>query len=344
MQSNVVLRFSAIAMIAFGILDASNATADKPAANRTAGGANAAPQTALPIAQGIYIADYSGSCAKATEVLAYDGSTIGYIQQALPGNRMNSPRDASFDAHPIRRTGAAARGSKEFQADLVGFTRIWFADDFLSDAGYPTEARGIKPTADGAFVMREGSMSARQMEYSDTTYRKCSFSQLSPAMQATVRRYRPLLATGAQPATPGNAALGKPANSAIAARIPLAVGYYAYVEGTFSTCAKPVGNPWYFDGTRFWEDTDFTDPKHQFSPEALKWEMVGANRFRITYRSRDEDGRWEPKNSVNEYVITGPQSFTYVGWVGGQMNANEKRQLCAASQLPAKARWFKGAR
>lgn len=132
------------------------------------------------------------------------------------------------------------------------------------------------------------------------------------------------------------------ASNTTAARIPLAVGYYAYVEGTFSTCAQPVGDPWYFDGTRFWERTDITDPKHEYTPQALKWEMVATDRFRIAYRSRDEDGRWDANRSVNEYVITSPQSFTFVGVVGGPLRSNEKHQLCAPSQLPAKARWYKG--
>lgn len=296
----------------------------------------AASQTGLPIAPGLFMADYSGSCSAATELLFYDGASVGFIQQALPGNRMNSPRAASIDAHSIKRTGVAARGSKDFAADLAGFTRIWFNDDMISPAGFPIEARGIKLVRDGEFVMREGGMSARGMQYDDTTYRKCAFTQLSAPMQATVRQYRPSLANGA-------AATVAPKPPAPAGRIPLAVGYYAYVEGSFSTCAKPVITPWYFDGTRFWEESDLTDPKHEYTSEALKWEMAGPDRFRITYRSRDERGRWEPRNSVKEYVITGPQSFTFVGTVGAPLGFNEKHQLCSPAQLPAKARWYKKA-
>ena len=302
-----------------------------------------ASPTGLPIAPGLYMADYSRSCSAATELLFYDGASVGFIQQALPGNRMNSPRAASVEAHNIKRTGAAARGSKDFAADLAGFTRIWFTDDMVSPAGFPVEARGIKLVRDGEFVMREGGMSARGMQYDDTTYRKCAFTQLSAPMQATVRQYRPSLANGAAAALSGAAATGAPEPSAPAGRIPLAVGYYAYVEGSFSTCAKPVITPWYFDGTRFWEESDLTDPQHKYTPEALKWEMAGADRFRITYRNRDENGRWIPSNSVNEYVITGPQSFTFVGVVGTPLRSNEKHQLCSPSQLPAKARWYKKA-
>lgn len=124
-------------------------------------------------------------------------------------------------------------------------------------------------------------------------------------------------------------------------RIPLPIGYYTYVEGTFSTCAKPVSTPWYFDGTRFWEESDVTDPKHEYTPQTVKWEMVAADRFRITSRSRDEHGQWDRHHTLSEYVITGPQSFKFVGTIGAPLTFNENHQLCAPSQLPAKARWFK---
>ncbi len=303
-----------------------------------------ASRTALPIEKGIYYADYSGSCAEATEVFFYDGTSYGYIIQSLPGNRMNSPRDAALDAHNISRTGASTRGSKDYEPELVGFTRIWSTDDFISEAGFPMDARGIKAGAAGGFIFREGSMSARRMEYSDTAYGKCAVSQLSPAMQATVRKYRPALANGAPPS--GNAttnAQPKPTAGATSSTIPLQAGYYAYVEGTFSTCSKPVTTPMYFDGSRFWEESDVSDPKHEYSSQAVTWQMAGPGRFRIAYRTRDEDGRWEPSLAVNEYVLNGPQSFTFVGAVGGPLNSNEKYQLCSATQLPAKARWYKAA-
>ena len=307
-----------------------------------AAASGAASQADLPIQRGIYVADYAGSCSEATEVVFYDGKTYGMISQSLPGNRANSPRAASEDARTIRKTGSAPRGSKDFQPDLAGFTRIWFSDDLVGGGGMAVEARGVKPTVGGGFVLREGSLSARGMEYDDTNYRKCSFSQLSRPMQATVQKYRPPLAAGTTSASAAKAAPARPAPTQAPARIPLAIGYYAYVEGTFSTCAKPATPPWYFDGNRFWEEWDVTDPKHNLSAQALKWEMVASDRFRITYRSRDEDGAWDPHLFVNEYVVTSPQSFTFIGPVGGPLKSNERHQLCAAAQLPAKARWYKG--
>lgn len=147
-----------------------------------------------------------------------------------------------------------------------------------------------------------------------------------------------------RPARAAAGAQGKPAAAAIPARIPLAVGYYVYTEGTFSTCAKPVIVR-YFDGRRFWEESDLTDPEHNNNSEAVRWEMVTADRFRISSRMRDEDGRWDPDPrfvSVTEYAITGPQSFVFLGTVGHRLRPLEKYQLCP--NIPAKERFFRGAK
>jgi hypothetical protein len=158
------------------------------------------------------------------------------------------------------------------------------------------------------------------------------------------KRPDPSIAAAGTALKPSDLSVGTPDSAAAAARIPLAVGYYAYVEGTFSTCANPVITPWYFDGTRFWEETDITDPKHEYSSQAVAWEMAGRDRFRISYRNRDEDGRWSPGVTINEYLITGPRSFTFVGVVGSSMRASEKQQFCTAAQLPAKSLWYKVAK
>ena len=62
--------------------------------------------------------------------------------------------------------------------------------------------------------------------------------------------WKPIAALG--PVKSNAGAQAKPTSAANQSAIPLAVGYYAYVEGSFSTCAKPVLTPWYFDGVRFW--------------------------------------------------------------------------------------------
>jgi len=104
--------------------------------------------------------------------------------------------------------------------------------------------------------------------------------------------------------------------------------------------SSPVTPPWYFDGKRFWEEWDVKDPKHEHSSEAPRWEMAAGNRFRITYRNRDEYGQWDRHPVVNEYVITGPQAF--VGTIGTPLTFNEKYQLSMPSHLPAKSRWYNG--
>lgn len=154
---------------------------------------------------------------------------------------------------------------------------------------------------------------------------------------------RKKVAKPVQPEPSSPAQISRPSVQAASppSRIPLAIGYYAYVEGTFSTCAKPVITPKYFDGTRFWEESDLTDPDHRHSSQALKWEMVAPNRFRITLRNRDENGQWDRHLSLSEYVITGPQSFTFVGTIGAPLTFNERHQLCAPSELPTKAQWYK---
>lgn len=149
---------------------------------------------------------------------------------------------------------------------------------------------------------------------------------------------KPVQPTPSSPTTISRPSVQTPNPSS---RIPLPTGYYAYVEGTFSTCTKPVIPPKYFDGTRFWEESDMTDPKHEHSSQAVKWEMVAPDRFRISLRNRDENGQWDRHLSLSEYVITGPQSFTFVGTIGAPLTFNERHQLCAPSELPTKAQWYK---
>lgn len=179
------------------------------------------------------------------------------------------------------------------------------------------------------------------------SWRQQTSAAVAPAViepaSASKKPKRKKAAEAVKPKPPQPAPISKPPAQAVStpSPIPLPTGYYAYVEGNFSTCAKPVTSPWYFDGTRFWEEWDVKDPKHENSSEALKWEMVAADRFRITYRSRDENGQWDRHLAINEYVITGPQSFTFVGTIGAPLTFNEKYQLCMPSQLPTKSRWYK---
>lgn len=213
----------------------------------------------------------------------------------------------------------------------------------LSIAGIPTQGYNDQ----GPDPQKGVNAALRPVFAACPSWRQQTSAALGPAAveqrsdSKKPKRKKP--AKAIQPKPPQPAPISKPPVQAVGnpSRIPLTVGYYAYVEGNFSTCAKPVTPPWYFDGTRFWEEWDVTDPKHEHSSEALIWEMVAADRFRITYRSRDENGQWDRHHAINEYVITGPQSFTFVGTIGAPLTFNEKHQLCTASQLPAKSRWYK---
>ncbi|ALC13285.1 hypothetical protein LH20_15110 [Sphingopyxis sp. 113P3] len=289
----------------------------------------AASQTALPIAQGLYIADYSRSCSAATELFFYDGRSIGYIQQALPGNNMNSPRDASVEMHTIRRTGTAARGSKEYEADLTGFTRIWLTDDIVSNAGFPIEARGVKPTREGEFVMREGSMSARQMEYDDTTYRKCALPQLSSQMQATVRQFRPQLASGAAPQASASAQTPGTVTS-----LPIEKGYWAIDM----SCAQAIRQA---DPDGLPDDIPFEhlDEKIDYLGELAvkRYEALGGNRYRLHGRASYGNGEPIEVPSRTDIIVNSRTSFTATS--NDSMGSSITRYThCPTSQIPSAIR------
>lgn len=283
----------------------------------------AASQTALPIAQGLYIADYSRSCSAATELFFYDGRSIGYIQQALPGNNMNSPRDASIEAHTIRRTGAAVRGSKNFEADLAGFTRIWLTDDIVPDAGFPVEARGVRPTREGEFVMREGSMSARQMEYDDTAYRKCAFTQLSAQMQAAVRQFRPQL--GVAP----RAGAAAQAPGAVTS-LPIEKGYWAIGM----SCAQAIREA---DPDGLPDDMPFAylDAKIDYLGELSveRYESLGGNRYRLHGQASYGNGEPVEVPSRTDIIVDSRTGFTAIS--NDSMGRSTTRYThCPTSQMP----------
>jgi len=275
----------------------------------------AASQTALPIGQGLYIADYMGSCASADAAFFYDGGNYGYILQAKAGDRMNSARPASAEIYPIRRVGTPARGSRDYDANFVGFMRIWQAEEVGS------EVRGVKAAGAGRFTWREGSASARQMEYDDTTYQQCAFTQMSPQMQAAVRQYRPQLASGTAPqASAGTQAPGRVAFP------PIERGYWA----EDISCAEVVRN---------YDDYAAGDaPLHYLADrsgslsanfEVQRYEALGGNRYRL-------HGRWHNENGSEaghqDITVASRTRFTSEGELGGQY------EHCPTSQIPASIR------
>lgn len=274
----------------------------------------AGAQTALPIAQGLYIADYMGSCAAADAAFFYDGGNYGYILQALPGDRMNSARPASAEIHRVQRVGTPARGSADYDANFTGFTRIWTADS----AG--NEVQGVKAAGAGGFTWRDGSASARQMEYDDTTYQQCAFTQLSPQMQAAVRQYRPLLAGGAtSQASAGTQAPGRVAFP------PIEKGYWTWS----GSCAQAIrGNELIYIDDKTWSGADI-----------LRINALGGNRYRIYTSFMDDAGPVvAPNLEDNDKETLTIHSRTSFSGARDDDDSPTNYIHCPTSQIPASIR------
>ena len=108
--------------------------------------------------------------------------------------------------------------------------------------------------------------------------------------------------------------------------VPLPVGYY--VDMRIGTCAKPFGN-----GTLYLAEDRLVSPYS--SCEFASLEMVDSQNFRQTVICSDEDGR--PGAAPTNYRVTGPRSFAVETY-------SEDWTWCPAAQLPAKARFYEGAR
>ncbi|MGV1685114.1 hypothetical protein [Sphingopyxis sp. NJF-3] len=284
-------------------------------------GAQAAPaaasQTALPIGQGLYIADYIESCASADVLFFYDGSHYGDILRALPGDPMNSARPASADIYRIQRVSTPARGGKDQDAAFAGFTRIWKAE------AVGGEVQGVKATGTGHFTWREGSPSARQMEYDDTTYRKCAFAQLSPQMQAAVRQFRPQLAGGG--AQQAGASLQTPAGTAFP---PIEKGYWTWS----ASCAQAIRE----------NELIYIDDKTWSGAEILRINALGGNRYRLYTSFMDDAGPViSPdleENDKSVLTIISPVSFTSLSEDSGMANTAIKYTHCPTATIPAAIR------
>lgn len=266
----------------------------------------AAAQTALPIEQGLYISDYSGSCASADLAFFYDGSNYGYISQALSGDRMNSARPASAEINRIQRVGVPTRGSADHDANFSGFTRIWRA------GAVGNEVQGVKATGTGRFIWREGSLSARQMEYDDTAYQTCGFAQLSSQMQAAVRQYRPQLASGPAP----QASIAMQAATGGAPALPVSKGYYAANVSCAEATTDSTDLLIYLDEKRL--------ASFDGSQRIQRVEALGGNRYRVSTRSADGHV------FSDVYTVNGSGSFTIATSDGHRSNYTH----CPTVQLP----------
>jgi hypothetical protein len=94
------------------------------------------------------------------------------------------------------------------------------------------------------------------------------------------------------------------------------------------TCAKPFG-----DGTLYLTEDRLVSPYNSCKITGLK--MVDAQNFRQTESCLDEDGR--PTAGTTNYRVTGSRSFAVETY-------SEDWTWCPAARLPAKARFYKGAK
>ncbi len=124
---------------------------------------------------------------------------------------------------------------------------------------------------------------------------------------------------------PQAAAASSDAKSGQSRAVPLPVGYY--VDMRIGTCAKPFA-----DGTLYLAEDRLVSPHNSCKFTSLK--MVDGQNFRQTESCPDEDGR--PTAGTTSYRVTGPRSFAVETY-------SEDWTWCPAAQLPAKARFYKGA-
>ncbi len=185
----------------------------------------------LPIAPGIYAEDFQG-CGKATGVFFFDATNFGEVTLGSPGN------SSYAKVHLIARTGPAP-GSAETSRHYKGYTLAWSTED---KGLYGSLA--VKAGAPGKFTKRFVSFlnGSGGVDVSDTAFTQCSFSQLSPPMQAAIRTERPQLA--------GGSAAAAPAAAAMPASVPpfnIRPGHYAPVA---AACGSARELLFYYDGKR----------------------------------------------------------------------------------------------
>lgn len=114
----------------------------------------------------------------------------------------------------------------------------------------------------------------------------------------------------------------KPGQSRV---VPLPTGYY--IDSRLGTCAKPFGD------MAIYLAQDRIVMQHN-SCKFTSFKMMDGQAFRQTESCPDIDG--SPGPATFDYRITGPQSFETVLY-------GDAWTWCPAAQLPAKARFYKGA-
>lgn len=248
----------------------------------------AAPAAAaLPIDQGIY-AQANQGCARATEILFYDGTNIGEVKTNEEWEGDGGP---SSSVERIARIGPPrTTPDADFAAASRGFTLAWSAEQDGGD--FPSLA--VKPAGAGRFVrLRMGGNMI--ISYDEDIYQKCAFVQLSPQMQAAIRAEHPQLASGAS--TPAGAAV--PAQSNVVFP-PIEKGYYAIGVSCAHAIAGGGDLLAYLDERRF--------ASFDGGQRVQGFDAMGGNRYRVRATSSDESGSAARADFV--IAVQGRTSFT----------------------------------
>ncbi|HET6525596.1 hypothetical protein [Sphingopyxis sp.] len=260
---------------------------------------------ALPIEQGIYGDVERGSCVRARRAFFYDGTNYGYVSPAEPG--WNDT--AYFEINRIARVGPPARGS-DFYDYYRGYTLVWTTEN----AGAEEDILGIKAEGNGRIRSIAVSSGPKGDMFSEETFQKCSFAQLSPRMQAAIRAERPQLAGGTAPAgsAGGSASLPVPV-----APFNIRPGHYIPVGAACGTTSDMI---FYYDGRRAgWID---------LSPFA-------ANRMEPVVSARRRGADWVVDAMTGETLhVQAADKIT----VGDPNTGVETMRWCPANEVRASAR------
>ena len=147
----------------------------------------------LPIATGFWIFSDT-TCSGATSITPYDGKSWGDITYYGP----NGSLGPMVESEPIVKVTKLKDGFYDFQRPDppgLGYFRI-------------------KPVSATRIVFRIGAPSRDSFDIDDSIMNLCSFAQLSPKMQAAVRKHMPAMANATSVPGASSAAAPRPAPAA----------------------------------------------------------------------------------------------------------------------------------
>ncbi|MGR4889997.1 hypothetical protein ACIPPQ_03125 [Sphingopyxis sp. LARHCG72] len=269
----------------------------------------ATPQAApavmtLPVEHAIYGDVERGSCARARRAFFYDGTNYGYVSPVEPG--WNDT--AYFEINRIARVGPPARGSA-FYDYYRGYTLVWTTENAEAEE----DILGIKAEGNGRIRSIAASSGPKGDMFSEETFQKCTFAQLSPRMQAAIRAERPQLAGGIAAADSAGASASIPAPIA---PFNIRPGHYVPVGAACGTTSDMI---FYYDGRRAgWID---------LSPFA-------ANRMEPVASARRRGADWVVDAVTGETLHV--QAADKIS-VGDPNTGVETMRWCPASEVRASA-------